>query len=81
MHVIFITVINLSIRTSIFKVQFKRKVFPAELHIYQTQNAGGMKRIEAKQPDNQWYILWETNSVDRLQINKTLIFIAEFNVS
>ena len=56
-------------------------MFPAEVHIHQTQNAGAVKRIEAKQPDLQWYKLWETNSIENIQTNRSIIFRAEFNVS
>ena len=64
-----------------WQVKFEHKVFPAEMHIYQTQNAGAVKKIEAKQPDNQWYILWEAKSVENIQTNRPIIFSAEFNVS
>ena len=37
------------------------------LDIYETLNAGGVKRISGKTPSGEWEVLWETDQVERIQ--------------
>nr|XP_022313500.1 uncharacterized protein LOC111118373 isoform X1 [Crassostrea virginica]XP_022313502.1 uncharacterized protein LOC111118373 isoform X1 [Crassostrea virginica] len=40
------------------EISFERSVVPSEIKIYETYNAGGISRILARDPTNQWIVLY-----------------------
>ena len=61
------------------QVQYLRKVYPEKVEIYETYNAGAVKRLQFLQPNNKWYTAWETVNVQH--IKKLRIFTPNFKVS
>ena len=61
------------------QVKFEDIVYPEEIEVYETKNSGTLKRIEILQPDNEWFSLWETDTLRT--IPHPFLFIPEFHVS
>lgn len=58
------------------EVEFEDKVYIEKIEIYETLNAGAVKRIKAKHPNGTWVIVWETPQVCLIQNSR--IFSPDF---
>ena len=63
---------------SSYKVRFQQKVFPEKVEIYETWYSGAVKRIQFMQPNDKWYTVWETTTVQYLKMLRT--FSPDFDV-
>ncbi len=60
------------------KVEFEKYVFVSEIEIYETYNAGGVKKIFTKAENEIWELLWETSQIE--VIRNSRIFSPDFEV-
>ena len=51
---------------------FSKSVFPMKVMIYETFNAGSVKRVDVMDPNDEWHMAWETDTVQDIQGNRTL---------
>lgn len=58
---------------------FAEKVYPTEINIYETYNAGGTKKVEAKTDSGTWVTLYEAQRVEVIKASR--IFKPAFIVS
>ena len=61
------------------QVQFEEMIYPETIVIYETKNAGAITCIQILQPDGEWFTLWETDTVTK--IDQPVIFTPDFQVS
>ena len=61
------------------QVQFQTKVYPEKVEIYETYNAGAVKRLQFLQPNSKWLTAWETTTMQHIQ--KIRVFSPTFEVS
>ena len=61
------------------QVKFPHKVFPEEIHVVENYNGGAVKKAQTLLPNGQWYTVWETSTVRKIDRLRT--FIPEFDVS
>ncbi|XP_061181819.1 uncharacterized protein LOC133190296 [Saccostrea echinata] len=52
------------------EIGFQEKVIPSSINIYETYHAGGVKTIKAKNPQNDWVILYQTQRVEKIKSSR-----------
>lgn len=58
---------------------FLEKVYPTEINIYETYNAGGTRKVEAKTDSGTWVTIYEAPKVEVIKASR--IFKPPFIVS
>ena len=51
---------------------YEEKVYPTEINIYETYNAGGTKSISAKADNGEWVTLYKADKIEAIKSSRIL---------
>ncbi|XP_022313504.2 F-box/LRR-repeat protein 4-like isoform X2 [Crassostrea virginica] len=52
------------------EVVYEEKVYPTEINIYETYNAGGTKSISAKADNGEWVTLYQADKIEAIKSSR-----------